>query len=135
MTTVERLKIPERGFTLVEVMVSTAILSLGVVFIFEAFFASLNSYNYYSTYLKFAPWMDEKIWEMQEALTHSGSAGGIATVGEFAQDNRKYIWNLNYHLIDRVASLYEINLTLSSPSGRRDKRLSRAAYAAYQEAE
>ena len=135
MTLRKKLIIPGRGFTLLEVMVSTAILSLGVIFIFEAFFACLNSYNYYATYLKFAPWMDEKLWQTQEALTHAGSAAKVATSGEFTQDNQKYRWDVSYRLLDRVTSLYQIDLTLSYPSGRRKQRLSRAAYAEYSKTE
>jgi hypothetical protein len=116
-------------------MVSTAILSLGVIFIFEAFFACLNSYNYYAAYLKFAPWMDDKIWQAQDSLSHSGSMGGVSTAGEFNEGGQKYNWNLSYRLLDRVTSLYQIDLTLSYPAGRRDRRLSRAAYAEYSKTE
>ena len=123
------------GFTLIEVMVATAVLALGIVLIFEAFFISLDSFNYCSNYLNVATWVDEKIWQAQDALSHLGSQGFIETEGSFVNRNKNFDWNLSYNLIDVQPDLYKINLVLSWKEGRRKVRVSRAAYAIYEKEE
>ena len=49
------------GFTLVEVLVTTAVLSLGIVLIYRAFFTLLDSFGYYSNYLRVIAFADEKL--------------------------------------------------------------------------
>jgi len=50
----------KRGFTLVEVVMTGAILSFGIVSIYEAFFISLDTYGYYTSYLNTQDWISEK---------------------------------------------------------------------------
>ena len=55
------------GFTLIEVMVAVAVLSFGLVMVYQAFFVVLDSFNYSADYLEIAGWMDEKIWQAQRS--------------------------------------------------------------------
>lgn len=125
-------KIAAHGFTLIEVIVTVAILSLGVVLIFEAFFISLDSFNYYSNYLNVASWADEQIWETQKNLNYFGSEEPYAEQGgSINRNNRDFRWDLAYSLISSEPDLYEINLELNWQEGRRAAKLSRTAYAIY----
>jgi len=119
------------GFTLMEVMIATCVLSLGSVLIYESFFITLNSFNYYSNYLNLASWMNEKIWQAQDNLRRLGSSSQIETTGEFANRNKNFRWNLSYNLISQ--NLYQINLTLFWQEGQRNVKLSRSTYAMYEE--
>lgn len=114
-----------------EVMVATCVLSLGTVLIYESFFITLDSFNYYSNYLDVASWMDEKIWQVQDNLSHLGSSGEVETTGEFANRNKNFRWNLSYNLISQ--NLYQIDLTLSWEEGQRKIKLLRSTYAMYEE--
>ena len=121
----------KRGFTLMEVMTATCVLSLGTVLIYESFFITLDSFNYYSNYLNVASWMDEKIWQAQDNLSRLGSSSQIDTRGEFINQNKNFRWNLSYNLISQ--NLYQIDLTLSWQEGPRKVKLLRSTYAMYEE--
>lgn len=127
------LRIGSKGFSLIEVMVATVTLSLGTVLIYEAFFISLDSFNYYSNYLSVIPWMDEKVWQAQDDLSKFGALTQIGTTDEFqkAGKGKVFRWNLNYSLIDD--GLYRIDLNLSWQEGQRKVKLLRSAYAMYEE--
>jgi hypothetical protein len=121
------------GFTLVEAMTTTVVLALGAVLIHEAFFISLDSYHYYTNYLNVLSWMDEKIWQVQDHLSRLGPSGDIETHGGFTKRNKNFEWGLSHHWIDEAQGLCEIDLALSWEEGQRKVRLSRTAYARYQQ--
>jgi prepilin-type N-terminal cleavage/methylation domain-containing protein len=120
-----------KGFTLLEVMITTVVLSLGATLIYESFFISVDSFDYYSTLFKTIPWMDEKIWQAQDNLARLGSNAQLETEGKLSTGSKDIIWNLAYNSMDEASSLFQINLALSWPQGRKTIRLSRSAYASY----
>lgn len=126
------LRTGNKGFTLIEIMVTVAILSLGMVLIYEAFFIVLDSFNYCSDYLNVASWIDEKIWQAQDSLTRRGSFDAD-TIGEFINRNKVFKWSLSHNPIDEAEGLHRIDLVLSWQEGKRTIRLSRSAYAIYEE--
>lgn len=121
----------KRGFTLVEVMVATAILALGVVLIYQGFFISLDSLGYCLDYLRLSPLAEEKMWQAQDALSRLGPNAGLETAGSFIESRRNFRWNLSYNSLDELSGLYEINLSVIWQNGQRAARLSRGAYALY----
>lgn len=121
----------ELAFTLIEVIVAAAIFSLGIVLIYNAFFISLDSLNYYSDYLTVAPWMDEKIWQAQASLNSQGLLAQPAENGDFISKNKKFNWHLTFQPINETQDLFKINLALFWQQGRKNKKLSRVAYALY----
>ncbi|MCM8782370.1 MAG: prepilin-type N-terminal cleavage/methylation domain-containing protein [Candidatus Omnitrophica bacterium] len=125
------LKTGNRGFTLMEVMTATCVLSLGTVLIYESFFIALDSFNYCSDYLNVASWMDEKLWDAQDTLSRQGLSSQIETKGGVANRNKIFRWNLLYNLIGE--NLYQIDLTLSWKEGTREVKLVRSTYAMYEE--
>jgi prepilin-type N-terminal cleavage/methylation domain-containing protein len=121
---------PRSGFTLMEVMVATAVLSLGTLFVYEAFFMSLDTLNYCSDYLRVCSIADEKLWEAQDRLAHPGRQ--IDVRGKLSARNKEFDWNLAYGLIEDGQGLYKIDLFVSWQEGQRKARILRTAYAAYQ---
>ena len=132
-------KRPSRGFTLLEVMITTVVLALGATLIHQSFFIAVDSFNYYSTLLKVTPWMDEKIWQAQNDLKYSGPAGNISGAGSLEVNNKSINWSLDYSSLgssaDEKANLYQVGLVLSWPQGSRQAKLSRSAYAIHSEKE
>ncbi len=116
-----------------EVMTATAVLSLGTVLIYEAFFISLDSYNYCSDYLNVIPWADEKLWQAQDDLNRFGVLDLPETRGIFTNRNKQFAWSLSDTLIEETAGLHRIDLALSWQEGQRKAELSRSAYAMYVE--
>jgi prepilin-type N-terminal cleavage/methylation domain-containing protein len=123
------------GFTLVEVLAAAAVLSLGIVMIYESYFISLDSFNYYENYLSVSPWMDEKIWQAQDAVYRLGPQAQIDKSGEFQGANNTYKWDLVLINIDEEQGLCRLDLLLSWKEGERAVKLSRNAYARYAQKE
>lgn len=117
------------GFTLIEVMVGVAILSFGIVVIFETFFVSLNTYSSYSNYLKTQNWLDEKIWDMQDRLNHSSLITMNTDSGQVHVNNKDLPWNMVAEVVDWDESLIEVDVNLSWQEGGRTVTSSRHAYA------
>ena len=117
-----------KGFTLLEVMIATAVLALGATLIYRSYFVALDSFNYYSTFLKVTPWMDEKIWEAQDGIRRQG--GVSAGSGQLKIDNKNIDWEMSFHSLG-ADTLFEVNLKLSWEQGSRKVKLSRSAYAIY----
>ena len=122
-----------KGFTLFEAVLTTAIFAVGTLFVYEGFFVCLDSFNYCSNHLDAIGWMDEKIWQTQNELNHFGPKSRIETNGEFAERSKAFRWRLSPKLIDSEGGLYKINLSLNWQEGRRTIRLKRIAYARYEE--
>ncbi|MCX5667405.1 MAG: prepilin-type N-terminal cleavage/methylation domain-containing protein [Candidatus Omnitrophica bacterium] len=123
------------GFTLIEVMVATAILAVGVLLIYEALFISLDSFNYCRRYLYLAPRADDILWRAGNDLACFGAVGAIGSSGEFNVENKRVEWSLGYGEISSKSKLYRINLSFLWKEGSRDARLSRSGYALYRETE
>lgn len=125
----------KKSFTLIEVMVATAVLSLGIVLIYEIFFKSLDISNYCSNYLNVVSRADERMWQAQDDLSRFGAIITASLKDEFTDNNEEFFWNLSYQLLDAEAGLYRIEGTLSWEEGLRKKKISRVAYALYRERE
>lgn len=124
-----------QGFTLIEVMVTVVVLSLGIVLIYEALFTSVNAFSYCSNYFKTASWTEEKIWQAQDNLSRLGPLAKVDTAGAFISRNRKFNWHLSYKVIDDKSTLYlyKIDFSLLWAEGKRKTKLIRTAYAIYEE--
>ena len=120
----------KKGFTLVEVLVTTAVLSLGIVLIYRAFFTLLDSFGYYSNYLRVAAFADEKLWQAQDALSCFGPDAGAGSSGRLNIQNKDFNWRLSVGPIT-AESLYRIDLAVSWRQGPRTRELSRNGYALY----
>jgi prepilin-type N-terminal cleavage/methylation domain-containing protein len=119
-----------KGFTLLEVMVTTAVLSLGIVFIYQSFFISADAFDYCRNYFKVASWADEKLWEVRDELRLRGPSANFSPSGAFTSGSRVFEWNIDSPLID-PPPLYKINLVLSWKEGKRTAKLLRNTYALY----
>ena len=125
------------GFTLVEVMVATAVLALGSVMIFEAFFRSADANDFSRSYLSMIPQMEEKMWRAQDSIRIFGEAGPILTKGVFSADNREYPWELTYEVLvkNEIVELYSIEMKVSLEYAGKIREMSRNAYSVHKKKE
>ncbi|MDD5729621.1 MAG: prepilin-type N-terminal cleavage/methylation domain-containing protein [Candidatus Omnitrophica bacterium] len=128
-------KTGNKAFTLIEVMAATAVLSLGVVFMYEAFLSSLDAYGYYNSYLAVSPFMDEKIWQSQDSLRRLANLGQAPQEGTVFLEGRNYNWSVSNEPLPGTPDLFKTGITVSWLQGKRKMELSRAAYAEYEKEE
>ncbi len=114
---------------MIEVMVGLAVLSFGIVVIFETFFLSLNTYTSYLNYLKTQNWLNEKIWDMQDRLNHSALITMSTDSGQVQVNNKDLPWSMSVGVVDWDESLIEMNINLSWQEGGRTVTSARHAYA------
>lgn len=124
------LRIGTKGLSLVELMVAVAILSFGIVILYEAFFTCLNAFSYSQNRLDTQRWMDEKIWQTQDELIRSGSLIMSENTGSFMEKNKNFTWKIALNLIEQAADsfLYKVSLDVSWKEAQRDVKLSQVAY-------
>ncbi|MBN2119664.1 MAG: prepilin-type N-terminal cleavage/methylation domain-containing protein [Candidatus Omnitrophica bacterium] len=125
----------KRGLTLVELIVTVVVLSLGIVLIYEGFLTTLGGFNYCIDYLNAQIWLDEKIWDVQDKLSHYKTLLTEDTSGTFLTGNKEFNWYLSYDLIEglKEAGLYAIDLKVSWREGFKEISTARSAYALYLE--
>jgi hypothetical protein len=105
-------------------MVATAVLAGGVVLIFQALFATSNTFAYYANSMSLAPWMDQKMWELQDAALNRMPS---ETAGTIQQGTRVYTWKAVDNR-DSESGLVKIALEVSWVQGKRLVRLERSTY-------
>ncbi len=117
----------KKGFTLVEIMITTAILAAGMVLIFQAFLAALNSSTYIVNHLDASLEMTNKIWEMQDLLRQSGSIRSLS--GEIKNDNPvTFQWRIGSNTLNNALGFYADTITLSWEERNRQVTVSRGFY-------
>jgi len=119
----------KKGFSFFEVMTTVAVLSLGIVMIFQAFLSSLNSFGYYLTNLEAQCWADEKIWEVSDSLMRETPADSYQTDGNLKLANRDVAWLVEVNKMDEQENFFKLDLTVSWQEGNRKIELYRTAYA------
>ena len=125
----------KKTFTLVEVIVASVVLALGIVVIYEGFLTTLGGLNYCIDYLNAQIWIDEKIWDIQDKLSHYKTLLTEDKQGTFLIGNKQFDWGLIYSLIEgsSEASLYEVTLDVSWQEGFHRINTRRGAYLLYLE--
>jgi prepilin-type N-terminal cleavage/methylation domain-containing protein len=123
----------KRAFTLIEVMVAVAVLSFGLVMVYQAFFVVLDTFNYGADYLEVSPWMDEKIWLAQDSIMRKGVLEDNSTNGELNLRNKKFTWELRNSVVDGTNNLIALTLDVYWKEGKRPVQASRSGYAKYYE--
>jgi prepilin-type N-terminal cleavage/methylation domain-containing protein len=126
-------KAASRGFTLIEVMVAVAVLSFGLVMVYQAFFVVLNSFNYSADYLAIVSWMDEKIWQAQDSIMRTGALETDSTQGEFVARNKKFEWSISSSVLGGSGDLSVVNLQVNWKEAKREVGVTRSCYAKYEQ--
>jgi prepilin-type N-terminal cleavage/methylation domain-containing protein len=122
----------DKGFTLIEVLVTTAVLAFGIVTVFQALFMIMTAFSYIGHYLAVIPLVDEKIWQVQDTIIRLGPKAALAPQGIFDIGNKQYDWTLSVGRSDPAGSLYKVDLVTQWNEGKRTYRLARSVYVTYE---
>lgn len=122
-------RIGNKGFTFIEVMVTAAVLSLGTVMIQGGLLRAADILNRASNTLIARQWMDEKLWQAQEALLYSKEEDSPQeTSGNFSEYGRDFNWSLAADSLG--IDLYELRLSVSWSQGGRPVEITKEIHAA-----
>jgi prepilin-type N-terminal cleavage/methylation domain-containing protein len=122
----------KKGFTLIEVLVTTAVLAFGIVSIFQALFIIMTAFNYASHYLRIVSAVDEKVWQARDAVMRMGPGAVLEPQGTFDTQDKKYEWALSAKLVDPAGNLSRIDMAARWNEGSRQYVLERSAYVIYE---
>ncbi|MFH1045535.1 MAG: prepilin-type N-terminal cleavage/methylation domain-containing protein [Candidatus Omnitrophota bacterium] len=124
------LRIGKKGFTLIELLVTVAILSLGLVMLYEAFFSYIDAFSYVYRRLDIQRWMEEKLWETEDELVRSGVLMPGETSGAVTIANKGCTWTMSVQTLGELEDsfLYKVDLGVFWQELTRDARLRQVAY-------
>ncbi len=122
------------GFSFVEVMVTAAVLSFGIVMIYKAFLASLDQLTYINHRLYAMTLLDNKVISLQKLLEARKEIpfGGTQETesGQFGQKTVDFNYILDFKNIEDINGIFQLDIKLSWKEGRRDVGISRSVYLA-----
>ena len=113
---------------MIEIMVTVAILSFGILAIYESFFISLDTYSYYTNYLNAQAWVSEKIWELEDQLISVYNPMVEDQNGSFTVMNKTFNWSVAVNPIDETNGVYRLDVSLFWKEGPRERFISRTVY-------
>ena len=106
-----------KGFTLIEVLISTGLVAASIIFIFGAFTASLTSAQLSEDITLACYAAEEKIWEViQTQKTRLSSSGG-----EIITPKKKFTWSYTISKTDDPA-LKKLDFAISWPRMRQGEQ-------------
>lgn len=83
-----------KGFSLIEVMIAVALLSLGTLMIRQGFLRSADVEGRLLRSMLADRWMDEKAWDVRESLLYRRTAEPGSDSGHFSSGNKSFDWQL-----------------------------------------
>jgi len=105
----------KKGFLLFEVMITVAVLSLGLVIIIHSFISCLNGTRTIVSYIDAGFYLERKMWDIENGLED--------TYGE----DEKYKWKLDRNVIEDI-DLSEAVLSVSWDQNKVEKKLTLTTY-------
>jgi len=128
----------KKGFLLFEVMVTVAILSLGLTLILRSFTTSLSAARISQNYMLACLLLEEKMWELEEEAESTKKITTEPSRGEFATSNEKDKWRERFSweiacedLLDEEreeTSLDKVTVTVAWKEGRRERKVCLPTY-------
>jgi prepilin-type N-terminal cleavage/methylation domain-containing protein len=125
----ERFPRRPKAFTLIEVMITAAVLSFGIILVFRALFVSVDALDAAVDGMRVNHYMGEIFWRMQDDMAVGGSpsqAGKRLTVG--VAPNELEIYSDTEPLFYAGIRMYEGTLKYSKRTAAGIRTTSQAAY-------
>ena len=119
------------GYTIIEVMIATAILASATAVLFQTFLVSLDRSSYLSDRLMVSLALSNTLWEVGDGLRqapaespHLPEFSGVQTL-----NGKRYQWNVHLQGLNHPPSFYLLDASFICQEKGRQIRATRAAYA------
>lgn len=118
-----------------EVMLATAVLSMGAALIYGVYFTLLDLSEQSRFYFAASPFIEEKMWQVQDDLMRNGALVDTKTAGVFSTGGRSFPWSVSAEVADEAEemTLYRVHMSLATPPCRGRSGIWRAGFASYNE--
>ena len=102
----------KKGFTLVEVLISVIIISIGGIFILQAFAQEVSALAVSRDSIKATLLLKEKMMELEREINEVGNLNKISLTGKFSEVKEKdFTWVLDLFRCDFSENLIKVRLT------------------------
>ena len=102
------LRTGNRGFTLVEVLLSVAIVTAGLIFILQAMGKEINVVSIADDKIETALFLRHKISEAEKDLAAKAKITPVSQTGEMLKNGKSYQWALSIDENGQLKNLYNI---------------------------
>ncbi len=119
----------QRGFSLIEALLSVVILSIGLVLINQALLYSLTASDYANTRAEVNQSADKKIWEVKNAAWSQGVIPPFREEGVLLEGKDSFPYEMRSVGVRGSQFLYEVRLKVNWLNSGRQKGLTRTFYA------
>jgi hypothetical protein len=118
------------GFLLLEIVITVAVLSLGLVFLSRSFISSLDAAKTSSDYTLSISLLENKLWEleMSERIATFFISEPPSQSGDFGADYEGFSWAYLASPLEANPSLEELNLEVSWVRARRKGKVNLTTY-------
>lgn len=118
----------QNGFSMIELMVTVAVMSLGIVLIYQSFLMIAGVTTDVPRYTATQLFMDDAIWKVQDRLRREGYLLTGSGQSEVMLNGQAYSCRESSHMIDARACVYKTEIELLWKSNGKIKRNLRETY-------
>lgn len=103
----------QRGFTLIEVLLSVVILSIGIIGVSRPFLASLNSLDYLNRRSEVSRLLTQKYWELESESEKLGQLNQRAGKGDLVGSRDMYHYKMRATPVPPGEGLHRLDFRVS----------------------
>ncbi len=122
------MKTNEKGFTLIEVLISVVILSASLITIYRPLLGSVSAIHYTDSRIEGNRIISEKLWRIQQDVYDSGVLTKRKDKGEIIGNERVYNFKFDTNALEIHDYLVEASYQLNWISSGRKKSIRHTSY-------
>ena len=117
-----------RGMTLIEILVSVTLLSVGLILLYQPLLASLDALAYVDDRIQANYLISGKLWELEEKASKLGRLPAFASQGTWLGKDKTFNFKMAAEPMSLDRQLQQIKVGVSWRGAGRNKKMVRSAY-------